>query len=428
MLPNASLFLALRYLRPRRSFVSIITLISILGVAVGVLMMIVVRAVMMGFEVDFRETLMGAKPHVLFSQEGTEASAKPWPEALNQIRASPEVISATPYAGGILYLANGDLQTGSQVIGIAPADAPRHLRKITPHLLSGSLGLADGTLVLSDQNARELNVRLGDEVSVYAAQNVNDAVRQYSAANDQDDASRKKAILESIRLHPQKLRVAGILNHELAGFIAYTSLSTGQQLFKLGTGVSGIAGELHHPDQAASLAAALKSNLPGWTAQLWSDDDSARLAAMRNEQTMMQFVLSIIALVAAFSVMNTTITVTTQKRGEIGVIAAIGGRHGQIVNVFLIQAVIVGVLGTLLGLAGSLLVLWLRNDVRAMLAILTGGQVHAVEGVFLSSIPAHLQPWDVVLTCTTSVLLCIVAGFLPAWFAARMDPAAALRD
>ncbi len=428
MLPNASLFLALRYLRPRRSFVSIITLISILGVAVGVLMMIVVRAVMMGFEVDFRETLMGAKPHVLFSQEGTEASAKPWPEALNQIRASPEVISATPYAGGILYLANGDLQTGSQVIGIAPADAPRHLRKITPHLLAGSLGLADGTLVLSDQNARELNVRLGDEVSVYAAQNVNDAVRQYSAANEQDDESRKKAILESIRLHPQKLRVAGILNHELAGFIAYTSLSTGQQLFKLGTGVSGIAGELRHPDQAASLTAALKSNLPGWEAQLWSDDDSARLAAMRNEQTMMQFVLSIIALVAAFSVMNTTITVTTQKRREIGVIAAIGGRNGQIVNVFLIQAVIVGVLGTLLGLAGSLLVLWLRNDVRELLAVLTGGQVHAVEGVFLYSIPAHLQPWDVVLTCTTSVLLCIVAGFLPAWFAARMDPAAALRD
>lgn len=424
---NASLFLALRYLRPRRSFVSIITLISILGVAVGVLMMIVVRAVMMGFEVDFRETLMGAKPHVLFSQDAG-ASAKPWPEALNSIRSTPEVISATPYAGGILYLANGDLQTGTQVIGISPADAPRHLRKITPHLLAGTLSLAEGTLVLSDRNAEELSIQLGDEVSVYASQNVNDAVRQYSDANDQDDDARRKAILKNIRLHPQKLRVAGIVNHESAGFMAYTSLSTGQQLFKLGKDVTGIASELSRPDQAAELAAALSSQLPGWKAQLWSDDDSARLAAMRNEQTMMQFVLSIIALVAAFSVMNTTITVTTQKRREIGVIAAIGGRHGQIVNVFLFQAVIVGVLGTAIGLIGSLLVLWLRNDVRELLTLLTGGQVHAVEGVFLSSIPAHLQPWDVALTCTISILLCIVAGFLPAWFAARMDPAVALRD
>jgi lipoprotein-releasing system permease protein len=149
---------------------------------------------------------------------------------------------------------------------------------------------------------------------------------------------------------------------------------------------------------------------------------------MRNEQTMMQFVLSIIALVAAFSVMNTTITVTTQKRREIGVIAAIGGKRGQIVNVFLIQATIVGVLGTVIGLIGSLLVLHLRNDVREFLALLTGGQIHAVEGVFLSSIPAHIQPWDVALTCTTSILLCILAGFLPAWFAARMEPASALRD
>jgi lipoprotein-releasing system permease protein len=149
---------------------------------------------------------------------------------------------------------------------------------------------------------------------------------------------------------------------------------------------------------------------------------------MQNEQSMMQFVLSIIALVAAFSVMNTTITVTTQKRREIGVIAAIGGRREQIIQVFIFQAAFVGLIGTLIGLGGSLLVLWLRNDLREWLTMLTGGQVHAVEGVFLSSIPSHLQAPDVILTCTVSVLLCLVAGFIPAWFAARVEPAAALRD
>jgi lipoprotein-releasing system permease protein len=168
--------------------------------------------------------------------------------------------------------------------------------------------------------------------------------------------------------------------------------------------------------------------LPGWEFTLWTDAGEARLAAMRNEQTMMQFVLSIIALVAAFSVMNTTITVTTQKRREIGVLAALGCRRGQILGIFLNQAGVVGLLGTGLGLGGSLLVLWLRDDLRALLAAATGGQVHAVEGVFLATIPALVRPGDVVLTCLTSLGLCLLAGLIPAWFAARVDPAVALRD
>lgn len=426
MLKNAALFLALRYLRPRRSFVSVITLISILGVAVGVLMMIVVRAVMMGFEVDFRESLMGARPHILLTQEATAANARPWSEVLQQSRRNPDVKSSAPYAGGILYLAKEDYQTAAQTLGLPPEDAPKHLRKIYPHLLNGSLELRDDSLVLSRRHAADLGVQVGDEISVYAGENINHAVRQYSEANEQDDEAKRKAILKQISLHPQKLRVAGILNEELAGYMAYTSLATGQKLFQLRDQVTGIAIELQQPAEAQAAAGRLSTT--GWKAELWSDEDSARLAAMQNEQSMMQFVLSIIALVAAFSVMNTTITVTTQKRREIGVIASIGGRRGQIIQVFMFQAAFVGLIGTLIGLGGSLLVLWLRNDLREWLAVLTGGQVHAVEGVFLSTIPAHLQASDVLLTCTVSVLLCLAAGFIPAWFAARVEPAAALRD
>ncbi len=390
-------------------------------------MMIVVRAVMMGFESDFRDTLMGAKPHVLFSQDSAGHS-KPWPEALQGVKGSEQVLSATAYAGGILYLSKGDLQTYTQVFGIASADAPNHLRKINAHLIAGSLDLVDGGIVLVDQQAQELGLLVGDDLSVYASQNVNEAVRQYSDANDQETASQKKAILEKITLNPQKLKLTGILKSETAGYLSYMTLATAQSLFHLGDGVTGIALELAEPKKADQVAKSLIDQLPGWSAKLWSDDESARLAAMGNEQTMMQFVLSIIALVAAFSVMNTTITITMQKRREIGVIAALGGRPSQIIHVFLIQAVIVGVLGTGLGLLGSLLALWLRNDLRDLLTLVAGGQVHAVDGVFLSSIPALLEPWDVVMTCSTSILLCIVAGFLPAWVAARVDPAVALRD
>jgi len=426
MLSQAPFFLALRYLKPRRSFVSVITLVSILGVAVGVLMMIVVKAVMMGFEADFRDSLMGTKPHVLMRQE--EGQGPDWQTTLTQMKGQPGVLSATPFAGGMLYVANGDLQTGAQTLGIPPDGAPSHLRKLTPHLLDGSLDLAEGSIVVTDRHMQELGLRLGDEVSVYAGPNVNDAVRSYSDANDEDDDEKRRAMIDKISLHPQKLRISGVLSSEAVGLLAYTSLRTGQTLFALGEGVSGIALELTEPKHATETASTLLKDLSGWQAELWSDGDSARLAAMGNEQVMMQFVLSIIALVAAFSVMNVTITVTTQKRKEIGVLAAIGSTRGQIVGVFLLQAVFVGVLGTAIGLGGSLLVLWLRNDLREWLTMLTGGQVHAVEGVFLSTIPAQLEMSHVITTCSMSILLCIVAGWLPAWFAARMEPAEALRD
>jgi lipoprotein-releasing system permease protein len=426
MLSQAPFFLALRYLKPRRSFVSVITFVSILGVAVGVLMMIVVRAVMMGFEADFRESLMGTKPHVLLRQETGQGPA--WQTLLPQVKDRAGVLSATPFAGGMLYVANGEYQSRAETLGIPPEGAASHLRKLAPHLLDGSLDLAAGSIVLTDHHMQELGLRLGDVVSVYAGPNVNEAVRRYSDANEEDDDAKRKALIEKISLHPQKLRISGVLKSEAMGLLAYTSLSTGQALFSLDEGVSGIALELAEPQHAGELAATLLKGQTGWTAELWSDGDRARLAAMKNEQVMMQFVLSIIALVAAFSVMNVTITVTTQKRREIGMLAAIGSTRGQIVSVFLLQAVIVGVLGTGIGLGGSLLVLWLRNDLREWLTLLTGGQVHAVEGVFLASIPAQLEMSHVISTCGMSILLCIVAGWLPAWFAARMEPAEALRD
>ncbi len=429
MSARAPLFLAFRYLRPRRSFVSVITLISVLGVAVGVLMMVVVRAVMLGFEADFRATLMGAEPHVLLVA-GAQTPAEPdWRAALDRARSRPETASAAPYAGGMLYLAVGDRQTGAQTFGLEVAGAQPVLAKLARHLVGGDLKLAPGTIVLPDYQAGELGVDVGDEISVYAGGNVNAAVRDYSRANEEEDATRKKAILESIRLHPQPLIVAGILRSDTGGYNAYVALETGRRLFRLdGGAVTGVAVELVEPEAAADFRDRLQPQLPGWALTLWTDAGEARLAAMRNEQTMMQFVLSIIALVAAFSVMNTTITVTTQKRREIGVLAALGCRRGQILGIFLNQAGVVGLLGTGLGLGGSLLVLWLRDDLRSLLAAATGGQVHAVEGVFLSTIPALVRPWDVTLTCLTSLGLCLLAGLIPAWFAARVDPAVALRD
>lgn len=431
MLQDAPTFLALRYLRPKRSFVSVITLVSLAGVAVGVLMMIVVKSVMLGFDADFREMLLGSEPHLLLEREEGEGGALGAQSlaagVLAQARAHPQTVSACAYAGGILYARRESQQTGFPVLGFMPGEAAAQLDKVRRHLVAGGLDLEDGTVVLSDFAARALGAGLGDEITVYESLAVNRAARQFKAALDEPDAARRKALQREISLGSGTLRVAGIFRGESGGFTAYTSLATGRELFHLGAdGVSGVAVELKVPYEAREIGQALSG--AGWRVRTWLDEGEARLAAMRNEQILMTVILWIIAVVAAFAVMNTTITVTTQKRKEIGVLTALGCRTGDIVRIFTIKAAIIGGLGVLIGVALSLLVLWLRNDIRGWIAHVTASQVHAIEGVFLSEIPARLSWLNVALAAGGSFGLCLLAGFLPAWFAARLEPAEALRD
>lgn len=425
MAQNASTFLALRYLRPKRSFVSVITIISLLGVAVGVLMMVVVKSVMLGFDAEFRETLLGAEPHLLLEQK---ESAGDWRGVMGAARANDGVVTATGYAGGVLYARLGGGQAGFPVLGLDPGEAGAQLAKVEKHLVEGTLELEDGTVVINDFAARQLGAKLGDEISVYESGAVNRAARQFKAAMNEADEEKRRQMRRGIGLDERKLRVAGIYAGELGGFNAYVSLRTGRELFHLGEeGVSGVAIELAEPYEAKGTGAGL---LPaaGWEMRTWLDEGEARLAAMRNEQIMMTIILWIIAVVAAFSVMNTTITVTTQKRREIGVLTALGCRTRDIVRIFVTKAAIIGGMGVAAGVVCSLLVLWLRNDLREMIARLTSSQVHAIEGVFLAEIPARLSWMNVGLAAGGSFVLCLVAGFLPAWFAARLDPAVALRD
>ncbi len=431
---SAPIFLALRYLRPKRTFVSVITVISVLGVALGVWMMIVVRSVMKGFEVEFRNALIAQQPHVMLEAEKKSAASRPaseWQKLAAAARARPEAAAVSPFAGGMVFLNFDERQTGMQLFGLRPQDAGRRVERLRQNLLAGSLELADGTVVIPDMIADALDARVGDELSVYADDSVIGVLHQYREAENESDAEKKKAIYRKIELKPLKLKVAGVVRDDFGLGIGYASLATGQEVFKLGSQVSGIAIELHDPNRAKELAAEILASGPaagGWKPHVWIEAGEARLAAMANEQTMMQLVLAIIALVAAFSVMNTTITVTTQKRREIGVLAAIGARPGQVMRIFVLQSIIVGVIGTVAGLVASFVFLKFRDAIRGGITALGGGHVSAVDGVFLATIPAEVSPADVLWTCVFSVLLCLAAAVLPAYFASRLDPAAALRE
>jgi lipoprotein-releasing system permease protein len=152
------------------------------------------------------------------------------------------------------------------------------------------------------------------------------------------------------------------------------------------------------------------------------------LESVENQRTMMWFLLLFIMLVAAICVMNTTITVTVKKRREIGILTALGTRAWQIIAIFVSQAGIVALFGVVAGLGGGFFFLGIRNWLRDQIATLTGRDIFPQDIYFLSSIPAHTNLGDLLTICTTAVALCLMAALVPAWFAARVDPAVALRD
>ncbi len=432
MLSNVTFFLARRYLRAKRSFVSVITVISILGVMVGVTAMIVISSVMKGFEGEFRQALIGSEPHILLHPQGKKpATAKAAADVLAQVMPQPDVLAASSYILGFIYAEHGRQQSAMDVIGLPEDGAKDYMAKVARHRLEGSLELRHGGVVCPDYIAGQLDAHPGDKISVYASSNVTSAVQRFRVASDEQDEAKRHAAYKDIKLHAREIILQGYTRSETTGAYGYTTLETAQQIFGLGENVHGVLIELKQPGEVKEVIKRFTAAgiIPaGWSASLWTDAGDARLAAMSNERVMMGIVLMIIFVVAAFSVMNTTITVTTQKRREIGVLTALGSRQSQIIGIFVAQAAFVGTLGTLTGLGLSGLVLWLRDDIRMGIAILSGGNAEASSGMFLATIPAQIEPWFILATCLGAISLCLLAALPPAWLAARVDPAVALRD
>ncbi len=433
MLKNAPLFLGLRYLRPKRSFVSVITLISICGVMLGVAVMVIVMAIFKGWMVEYRRMLMGFEPHVLLSQEppveGGEGSN--WRDVLALAEKAPGVQMAEPVAADVVVLdAGGDLQPMA-AMGLQLEKPGGLAGRLSRHLKEGTFDLEDDGIVLPDAIARKLGVKVGDVITVNSAANIEHMVNTLQAMEEESDENARAAAAEEAYIIGQDLRVAGILRGDTAGERGYLPLHLARELFGLGDRVTGIHLELADPETAPAVEHGLLQSPdlpPDWFTGTWLDNASFMLQNVENQQSLLYFLLLFIVFVAASCVMNTTITVTVQKRREIGILTALGARHRQVIGIFLAQALVVSLLGIGLGIGlGALLLTW-RNDMREWIAAVTGRDFFPQDIYFLSSIPSHIVATDLISVGGMALLLCVLAAFLPARMAARVDPAVALRD
>ena len=420
-----SLFLALRYLKPKRTFLSIITLISILGVTLGVMVLILVISVMTGFERELTRKVIGFDAHLMVSNSGVMDD---WPDVMKQVSADKKVTAVAPFVQGPVLVEFQNRRMAPKIRGIDP-ELEGKVVSIRDFIIAGSFDLDGDKTVLGSELARTLGASVGDKVNIFSPGNLNQILEELDRVEKEGDKTSASALKQMIL--PTELEVTGLFE---SGRYLYDSefvlvpLHIGQEIYNLGGGAHGLAVKITDPFLADQVKHELNETLtPPNMALTWIDLNRQLFDAIRMERNVMFFLLLFIILVAAFGIMNTLITVTVQKTREIGIMKALGARTMQIIGVFLAQGIFVGVFGTLTGLLTGIALVQYRNQVSDWLASTLGIEVFPRSIYQFSEIPAEVIPKDVAIICISAFIICSLAALIPAWFAARLDPVKALR-
>lgn len=423
-----SLFLALRYLKPKRTFVSVITVISVLGVTVGVWALIVVLSVMTGFDHELRRKVLGFEAHLTVgSRVGV---IEDWESTRDRLDQIPGITASSPFVLGPALLDFHDEFIAAKLRGVE-IESESRIANLNEFVKLGSLDLDGDKCLMGTELAASLGVTVGDKILVHGPGNLREVMEQLKKAEAKDPDAKSLGDIRQL-IQPVELEVTGLFE---TGRFQYDAEFVLMPLY-IAQEVYGFKGEIHgitlktkDPDWAHHFKDELASQLGGGLyVSSWIDQNRQLFDAIEVERATMSVILFLIVGVAAFAIMNTLITVTVQKRKEIGIIKALGASPWQIIRLFLYQGIVVGVLGIIAGFFVALVTIEYRNEFREFLANIMGIDIFP-KGIYqLSGIPAEIVPKDMAFVCIASFIACTVAGFLPAIFAARLDPVKALRD
>lgn len=422
---NFSLFLALRYLKPKRTFVSVITVISVLGVTLGITVLILVISVMKGFELELQRKVLGFDAHLVVTNSHV---MEDWPEVAKACEKVPDIIATSPFVQGPVLVEFQNRRVAPKIRGIDP-EMEEKVIPIKDYIIAGAYDLDGAKTVLGSDLARTLGAGVGDKITVFSPGNITEVLKELDRIEKEDDKSAVPALKHL--LLPTELEVTGIFE---SGRYLYDSefllvpLYIGQEVYNLGGSAHGIAIKTTDPFKADMIRQALNAVLkPPNMAVTWMDLNRQMFDAIRTERNVMLIILMIIVIVAAFCITNTLITVTTEKTRDIGILKALGASSTQVMLVFFIQGCLVGILGNITGLALGMFLVQYRNEVSHLLTSAFGIEVFPRSVYQFSEIPAQVVTSDVVIICVSAFIICSVAALLPAWFAARLDPVKALR-
>lgn len=405
-------FIGLRYTRAKRRnhFISFISLISMLGLTLGVLVMILVLSVMNGFDRELRTRILGMVPHA--SINGYQP-IDDWPSLVSELEAHPEVAAAAPFIQLQGMLTHNGSVAPVLVSGVIP-EAEAEVSIIDQHMQAGALtDLADGEfgIIIGELIAKRFNVGVGDKLTFVMPE----------------------ASVTPAGVFPRlkRFHVTGIfkVGAELDGSMAMIHAGDAARLSRWEPGqMQGVRLRLDDLFRAPQVAWDLVAKLPGdYYAQDWTRSHGNLFAAIRMEKTMIGLLLLLIVAVAAFNIISTLVMVVTDKKADIAILRTLGASPGTIMGIFMVQGSVIGVVGTL---AGGVLGVLAALNVSALVAgleRLLGTQFLSSDVYFISYLPSQLIWTDVVIICTAALGMSFLATLYPAWRASRTEPAEALR-
>jgi len=403
-------YLALKQLFPTGRRFPFFTAISVMGVALGVMVLVVVTSVMGGFGHELRRMIVQTEGEVQVKARGLLDDVG---GVLKTVRATPGVAAATPFvAGPVMVLAEG--RPAFPVFRGLDLESVEDVVNLQRFVHAGAIAeLDDDSIILSAAVAQQLGVRLGDKVEIFSPLFI-------------ERLKRDEIFL------PRQYRVAGyfeIGHQHLDSSTLYGTLRAAQEIYGLGSAVHGINVRLQPGVNEVEAAARLNRTLPpNVEAMPWTRSWESFLWVLNLEKTINFFLLLFIVIIAAFSVMSSLLISVVRKTREIGLLGALGGRPRDVALCFCCQAFVIGLTGTLVGVAAGFGVLAIRNDLVRGIAGVLNREDTLRQFYQFTDLPAHTLPGDLILTVVAAVVISTLAGLLPAWRAARLKPVEALRS
>ena len=407
------LWIGLRYTRAKRRnhFISFISLVSMLGIGIGVMALIVVLSVMNGFERELRSRILGMASHATIS--AFEGGLPDWRGVAERAGKNPEIEALAPYVQGEGMLRMSGALSGTLMRGVLPEEENR-VSEVGAHMKEGALtDLQPGEfrIVLGSEIARALGVRAGDKVDLMIPQ-----------------ASVTPAgVLPRFR----RFTVSGIFEigmYEFDRGLVLIHLADAQALYRMGGDVTGVRLKLHDLFQAPRVARELANQLECvYYVADWTRQHANFFRAVRTEKMVMFIILSLIVAVAAFNIVSTLVMVVQDKQADIAILRTLGSSPRSIMAIFMVQGSVIGLVGTVIGVIGGVLLALNVETLVPLLEALTGNQFLSPDVYYISDLPSELKLSDVLRIGALSLALGLLSTLYPAWRASRLQPAEALR-
>ncbi|MBP6299983.1 MAG: lipoprotein-releasing ABC transporter permease subunit [Arenimonas sp.] len=404
--------IGLRYLRAKRrnGFISFISLASVLGIFIGVVALITTISVMTGFQEELRNRILGTVAHA--TVEGVDGSLADWPQAVALAKKDLRVVGAAPYIQTETLL-QGQNRQGALMRGILPemesdvSDLPQKMRQGS----LSSLKAGQFNIILGSELAAVLNVRVGDYVNAFVSE---------SSATPFGSMPRAK-----------RFKVSGIFSvgaQEYDFGLALIHLSDAQVLLRMNKNVTGVRLKLNDIWKSWEVARDLAGRMDGiYRVRDWTYDHANFFRALKMEKTVMFILLSLVVAIAAFNLVSSQVMLVQDKQADIAILRTLGLSPKKIMQIFMVQGLVIGMLGVLSGvIAGVLLSMNLGAIVR-FVESLTGHELMPADVYYISGVPTVVNPMDVLSVALIAMIMCLVATIYPAWRASKTNPVEALR-